>query len=121
MVRVCHWACYLQQHSEDGEHYHVSGNLSIPRWWKAVRDLISARHGINLNFSDVHHNYFAYRYVVKAYQNVCLSPGHPNFSTKGSPKTNKCTKAYCESFRKRKFTDASSGHCEPCLKSSSGL
>ena len=75
-----------------------------------VRDFLANRHGINVNFSDNHHNYYsAHRYVPKQDKSVYLSPGHPNLSTIGLPKTGKCIRVYPEKSRKRKSTDDNSG------------
>ena len=110
VVTVSHWAYSLGQHAQGGEHYHVSAKLRGPRRWKAVRDFFAYRHGINVNFSDNHHNYYsAYRYVTKQDKSVCLIPVHPNLSRIGSPKTGKCIRAYREKSIKRKSTDNNSG------------
>ena len=95
---------------QGGEHYHVSVKLSGPRRWRAVRAFLANRHGINVNLSDSHHNYYsAYCYVTKQDKSVYLSPGHPNLSTIGSPKAGKCIRAYREKSRRRKSIDDNSG------------
>ena len=83
-----------------------------------VRGFLANRHGINVKFSDSHHNYYsAYRYVTKQDKSVYLSPGHPNLSTNGSPKTGKCIRAYREKSRKRKSTDDSGDPSTPTASS----
>ena len=100
----------MEQHAQGGKYYHVSVKLSEPRRWEAVRDFLANRHGINVNFPDNHYNYYsAYHYVTKQNKSVYLSPGHPNLSTIGSPKTGKCIRVYHEKSRKRKSTDDNSG------------
>ena len=66
LVGLNHWASFLEQHVQGGEHCHISVKLSGPRRWKAARDFLANRQGINVNFSDNHHNFYsAYRYVTK--------------------------------------------------------
>ena len=51
----------------------------------------------------------AFLYVTKQDKNVYFSPGHPNLSTIGSPKTGKCIRAYLGKSKKRKSTEDNSG------------
>ena len=91
---VQHWACSLEWHENtSGVHYHICVKLS-PKHWKSVKDKMTKNHGVVLNFSDGHDNYYtAYKYVTKEDPEVYLSPGHPNISEIGSPPTSKCVRA----------------------------
>lgn len=35
-VKVTHWACYLENHKDGGQHYHVALKLSGPKRWITV-------------------------------------------------------------------------------------
>ena len=100
---VEHWACCLELHENtSGVHYHLCVKLSGPKRWKSLKDNTMKKHGVVLNFSDSHDNYYtAYKYVTKKDPEVYLSPGHPNLEEIGSPRTSKCVRAYRSASRKR--------------------
>ena len=100
---VEHWACCLELHENtSGVHYHLCVKLSGPKRWKSLKDNMMKKHGVVLNFSDSHDNYYtAYKYVTKKDPEVYLSPGHPNLEEIGSPRTSKCVRAYRSASRKR--------------------
>ena len=100
---VEHWACCLELHENtSGVHYHLCVKLSGPKRWKSLKDNMMKKHGVVLNFSDSHDNYYtAYKYVTKKDPEVYLSPGHPNLEEIGSPRTSKCVRAYRSARRKR--------------------
>jgi hypothetical protein len=102
-VEVEHWACCREPHdTTSGIHYHLCLKLSGPKRWKRVKEKLTDNHGVVVNFSDGHDNYYtAYRYVTKQDTQVYLSPGHPNLDEIGSPKTKYCVRAYRSASRKR--------------------
>ena len=101
-VNVLYWACCLEEHENGGNHYHMSLKLSGPKRWKSLKQGLTEKHGITINFSDHHDNYYsAYKYVTKEDTHVQHSKKHPDLSNIGSPKTKLSTRAYRES-RKRK-------------------
>ena len=103
---VEHWACSLEVHKNtSGVHNHLCVKLSGPKRWKSVKDNMMQNHGVVLNFSDGHDNYYtAYKYVTKEDPEVYLSPGHPNLAAIGPPRTSKCVRAYRSASRKRKYS-----------------
>ena len=106
-VNVLHWACSLEPHKTAGQHYHVSLKLSGPKRWKSVKENISNTHGIVVNFSDKHDNYYsAYKYVCKSDSEVYHSEEHPDLKDVAPPRTTVSTKAYRLS-RKRTESAAS--------------
>ena len=112
---VQHWACSLERHKNtSGMHYHLCVKLSGPKRWKSVKDNMMKNHGVVLNFSGGHDNYYtAYKYVTKEDPEVYLSPGHPNLAEIGSPRTSKCIRAYRSASRKRKSsTSTANNHKE---------
>ena len=61
---VEHWSCCLEYHRDGGVHFHMAIKLTRPKRWLAVRQLIHARYGINVHFSNRHVNYYsAWTYV----------------------------------------------------------
>ena len=63
--RPQHWACYLEQHSDDGFHYHMALKLTGPKKWLESKRALQRKHGIVVNFSDHDGYYTAYRYISK--------------------------------------------------------
>lgn len=122
-VQVTHWACCLEQHKNGGEHYHLCLKLSGPKRWKSVKESIHNMHGVVLNFSDRHDNYYtAYKYVCKDDSNTFHCADHPNLDSVGSPKTKKCIRAYRESrTEKSKITCAASTSKPPKVRRLSAL
>ena len=94
-VAVQYWACCLESHKNEGEHYHLCLKLSGPKRWVGVKRLLSETHSISVHFAEGHDNYYAaYKYVTKSDESVYLSEGHPDLTDIGSPKTKQCIKAY---------------------------
>ena len=78
---VTEYACCIEEHEQtDGFHYHTSVNLARPMRWKAVKERLSSRHGVVVNFSAQGRGYaWAARYVTKTDINALLSEGHKNY------------------------------------------
>ena len=53
-VKVQHWACAKEKHQNGGIHYHVALKLIDLRRWRSVKEIISLKEGIVVNFSDNH-------------------------------------------------------------------
>jgi hypothetical protein len=67
--------------------------LSTTARWRAIRKFVDNKHGIKLNFSDTHTNYYtAYEYVVKEDAEFVLSPGHPDLVNTTPPNTTNATR-----------------------------
>lgn len=85
---VEHWSCCLEYHRDGGVHFHMAIKLTRPKRWLAVRQLIHARYGINVHFSNRHVNYYsAWTYVCKQDTELLLSPGHPDLWNSEPPAT----------------------------------
>ena len=107
-----HYSCCEEKHQDGGIHYHMAVKLSHPRRWMYIKKELTRLYGIMVHFSATHDNYYtAYKYVCKEDKNVELvgSGGkpHPPLQTIGSPRTNKCIKAFRAANRKRKSNDES--------------
>ena len=99
-VKVIMWACGKENHEDGGEHYHCALKLSGVKKWLSVKRYFEETHGVVLHFSDSHDHYVsAYRYTCKEDTQVAHSPGHPDFTAVGSPRTKACISAL---RRKRK-------------------
>ncbi len=104
-AKVSYWACCKESHEEHGFHYHCCIKLSDVKKWLAVKNEITKKYGIVVNFSDTHNHYiYAYRYVCKSDKEVVLSESHPDLSEVGSPRTKASTTAHREASKKRKST-----------------
>ena len=103
-IAVEYWACCLEPHKEtSGHHYHVCVRLSGPKRWNPVKNALIEKHGVVVNFSESHENYYsAYKYVCKTDKNVHQSANHPDLQELGSPPTKKCMSAYKSMCKKRK-------------------
>lgn len=101
-----YWACCLEEHENtSGYHYHASVKLSGPKRWDPVKRKLKADHGITVNFSEKHENYYsAYKYVTKKDREIFKSANHPDLDNIGSPVTKKCMTAYRKKCEKRKLT-----------------
>ena len=51
-VKVQHWACAKEKHQNGGIHYHVALKLIDLRRWRSVKEIMSLKEGIVVNFSD---------------------------------------------------------------------
>lgn len=88
--RPQHWACCLENHADQGFHYHMALKLTGPKKWLECKRALQRKHGVVVNFSDHDGYYTAYRYISKSDENVYHSPNHPNLDEIGSPKTKNC-------------------------------
>ena len=88
--RPQHWACCLENHADQGFHYHMALKLTGPKKWLECKQALQRKHGVVVNFSDHDGYYTAYRYISKSDENVYHSPNHPNLEEIGSPKTKNC-------------------------------
>ena len=76
---VSHWVCSQEQHSSGGVHYHMAVKLASLRRWVKVRNYLQEQHGIKVNFSNKHCNYYsAWNYTVKEDSCYLKSANHPD-------------------------------------------
>ena len=69
--------------------------------WLAVQNFLDDNHGIKVNFSDAHTNYFsAYNYVVKEDSDYLLSENHPDLTNASAPRTTNATKKRKDNAKK---------------------
>lgn len=88
-ANVLHWSCCLENHEDTGVHYHLAVRLDKCSRWIAAKQYLTHRLGIQVNFSNRHHNYHsAWKYVVKSDGSYEESPGHPRLSFAKEPNTN---------------------------------
>ena len=90
--KILQWVVSLESHQNRGSHFHMAIKLSTTSRWRAIRRFVDNKHGIKLNFSDSHTNYYtAYEYVTKEDPNFMLSPGHPDLANTSTPNTTNAT------------------------------
>ena len=78
-VKVVYWASALENHQDGRKHYHVVLKSSGPKRWLSVKNVLSTRYYIVVNFSKLHDNYYSgYKYITKADTEVFHSGEHPN-------------------------------------------
>lgn len=101
--KIVQWVVSEEEHQNGGHHFHMAIKLSTKSRWRRARNYIDREHGIKVNFSDHHDNYYgAYKYVTKEDGDFILSPDHPDLSNAtGPPKTTSATKKK-KSMRKGK-------------------
>ena len=62
---VVQWVASEELHQNGGRHFHMAIKLSTKSRWLRARNYIDKEHGIKVNFSDRHDNFYgAYRYVT---------------------------------------------------------
>jgi len=85
-VQILHWVCSSEQHQNGGTHYHMALKLNRCQRWLPARRYIESKFGINVNFSNIHVNYYsAWAYVTKEDMDYLESTNHPDLS--GPPRT----------------------------------
>ena len=95
-AKPMHWACALENHANEGKHYHLALKLTAPKRWLDSKTELYETKGISVHFSE-HENYYStYKYVCKTDNEVFLSEGHPNLDELGSPRTKSCHKSYAK-------------------------
>ena len=93
-VKVQHWAFAKEKDQNGGVHYIVALALKSPKRWKSVKESISLKEEIVVNFSDNHDNYYsAYRYICKDDDSVHQNKHQPNLDVT-SPRMKKSAHAY---------------------------
>ena len=89
-------------HEDGGKHFHMAVKLDKKTRWLAVRNFINSQHGIKVNFSDKHENYFtAYTYVFKEDADYVLSENHPDLANATAPRTTNATQKRKTNSKKR--------------------
>ena len=75
--RVVKWVCCAEPHTASGFHYHFAVKLTRDFRWKSVKNRLTEKYGIVVNFQNFTSGYnSAYRYVTKKDYDFVLSDGH---------------------------------------------
>ena len=73
------------------------------RWNLVIKRKLQEKHGIVVNFSTSHEQYYyAFRYVIKEDQEYVKIANHPPLEDMGSPQTKKCVREMCKRATMRK-------------------
>ena len=105
--QVKQWVCSEELHKDGGKHYHMVVKLDRSRRWLQVRDYADNKHGVKLNFSSTHANYYSgWKYATKEDKNYLQSASHPDLrnapQTQEASEKRKATKGKGEKPFKRK-------------------
>lgn len=85
-TNIVQWVCSEEKHKNGDSHYHMAVKLDKNRRWLKVRNYADSKHGVKLNFSSSHSNYYsAWKYTTKEDKEYLQSPGHPDL--KNAPQT----------------------------------
>ena len=115
---IQHWVCSMEEHCDGGSHYHMAIKLNMQKRWKAAKNSIHDKHGITVNFSCSHDNYYtAYKYATKEDTHALHSQGHPDLAAVGSPRTKASTKAVRRRSRSRQSNEADGASGTPVTSS----
>ena len=91
-TKVLQWVCSQERHQNGEIHYHMAVKLDRNRRWLTVRNYADKKHGLKLNFSSSHANYFsAWKYATKDDEEYLESECHPDL--KNAPQTQEASKA----------------------------
>lgn len=85
---VKHWVSAAELHAKGGIHYHCAIKLKCPRRWSQVRNNLSSKYKIEVDFTEWHDMYHdAFSYVIKQDAHYVTSPGHINLDNNPPPRT----------------------------------
>ena len=85
-TKVVQWVCSQECHQNGDIHYHMAVKLDRNRRWLTARNYADKKHGLKLNFSSSHANYFsAWKYTTKDDKQYLESQYHPDL--KNAPQT----------------------------------
>ena len=97
--------CGREPHpNTSGFHYHMAIKISGSKRWNLVKRKLQEKHGIVVNFSTSHEQYYyPFRYVIKEDQEyVKTDENHPPLEDMGSPQAKKCVREMCKRATMRK-------------------
>ena len=87
---VLQWCCSHEKHKSGGEHYHLALKLEKKQRWLSVKRFLEDHYAIEVNFSNVRHNYYsAWKYVTKEDEQYEESQEHPDLLNTPQPRTDK--------------------------------
>ena len=90
-TRVVQLVCSQERHQNGEIHYHMAVKLDLDPRWLMVRNCADIKHGLKLDFSSSHANYFSvWTYVTKD-DNKCLFC-HPDL--KSMPQTQEASQTH---------------------------
>ena len=93
-VVILQWVCTKENHTQSGFHFHMTVKLKERHRWKRVRDYIAKEHGVLVNFSNRHDNYFsAWKYTTKEDLEFIQSEGHPDLTDIQPPQSMRASEA----------------------------
>ena len=94
-IQLLQWVCAKENHEQSEFHFHMSVKLPERRRWIRVRNYIARKHGVHVNFSNRHDNYYsAWKYTTKEDLEYIQSEGHPDLTNAQPPQTTRASGAW---------------------------
>ena len=92
---IVQWVCSQERHGDGGIHYHMAVKLNARRRWLKIRNYLDERHGVKVNFSARHSNYYsAWQYTTKEDESYLQSDNHPDLTNTPAPNTSRATEMH---------------------------
>ena len=108
---ILQWVCSQERHRDGAIHYHMAVKLNARRRWLKIRNDLDERHGVKMNFSARHSNYYsAWQYTTKEDESYLQSDNHPDLTNTPAPNTSRATETHtrlANGRRKRKKSSQS--------------
>ena len=99
-ANVVQWVCCLEDHEQEGHHFHLALKLDRLRRWLSIKQEMVDRFDVVLNFRDFTRNYHAaWSYVLKDDVNFIQSVDHPPMIRDAPPRTARASAARGEAAR----------------------
>ena len=99
-AKLIQWTCSQESHKKGGSHYHMSIKLSKIKRWLPIRQYLKEKWNIFVHFSNRHVNYYsAWLYTTKEDPDFLESPGHPDLTNAGPPRTMSASQARAKRVR----------------------
>ena len=93
-VDILQCVCAKENYKQSGFHFHTTVKLKERHRWKRVRNYITEKHGVHVNFSNRHDKYFsAWKYTTKEGLEYIQSEGHPDLTNSQPPQSTRASEA----------------------------
>jgi hypothetical protein len=119
---ILQWVCSMEHHSDHRVHYHMAVKLESRRRWLKFRNFLDSNHGIKVNFSGVHVNYYsAWLFATKDDKDYIQSSNHPDLTNGDFPVTNNaslCVQGNAVDSEPIPDSEATDGHKGKCKRMS---
>lgn len=92
---IVQWVWSQERHRDVGIHYHMAVKLNARQCWLKIRNYLDERHGVKVNFSTHHSNYYsAWQYTTKEDESYLQSDNHPDLTNTPAPNTSRASETH---------------------------